>query len=579
MYSQKQLQQIYKRIVGAMSGLAEIKVEVHEQVSPHWDPVNRAVRMPNKISYAKDEQDSFELSKGVVVHESGHVLFCPPFDSNDKEEYEWFNVFADCNNEYKVTQLFPHLKGPLAKKTTTLIERRPKLLQTDNPFLQVLMRCDRVAQLNPTFPENYDACLKKFVEETVSSFNERNIASANGDELVSFVKEIFQRWHELKGNRGQPGQEKGPVPTLLKELGDLIKSGAPKEQIDKKKEEIQQSKQDGVSYEEINRELVSDHVKVTAKGMADYSQYSLEELKEMLKNPQGKSESSSNGGWGCDDLKTEVVTTRPPVDEVEDRYRYNKKEAYEYGKKINRELRKRIKLQKDFEKRHRTGRIDMSEIRKQMAQVGRIYKETIFERGESFRRGGEWAIEVLIDCSGSMSSRNKMSEAKKTLAVLGYALDGLPNVHYALTGFNTQHDFGTDIQLKRFNDKRFNISHVDGLYPCAGNADGYNIREATKRLMKFRNMKKILVVVSDGQPAYLNGIDDTKKAVEIAEHFGVKVLGIGIKGCNENSMADIYPRKLFLYNIETMYKEITDRVLEMLQQKPNRKIVKRQTFR
>ena len=106
-------------------------------------------------------------------------------------------------------------------------------------------------------------------------------------------------------------------------------------------------------------------------------------------------------------------------------------------------------------------------------------------------------------------------------------LDGLPNVHYALTGF-TENSGPVDVMIKKFGEKKINIKKLDGLAAGGGNCDGFNIRSSAKRLLRFKNMKKVMIVISDGQPAYNDGIDDTKKSVKQAEHFGIRITSYNV---------------------------------------------------
>jgi|TARA_Y100000310_G_scaffold340611_1_gene437053 hypothetical protein len=572
-YNQKTLTGIYKRIVGAMSGLADIDVRIHAQTSPHWNPEDRSVNMPLSVFFADNDEEDFTFGRGIVVHESSHVLFCPPFEPDSKDLAEWFNVFADCNNEWKTTQLWPHLKQPLAAKTQALVKKRPAVLTSDNPFMQVIMRCDKVSELSPEFPENYDPDLVDFVEWTTKSFHTGNIAEATGDELIEFCKSVNDRWQKLTSTKKQEGA-KGSTRThkLMKELGDLIKSGASKEAIQKKQEQIAKSSTKKELFKQgIDRTIIGELGKIS--GTPNYNNLSLEELKEKLKEAKpGKVGETAQGGWGCDEIPQHNVVTGQPYHDSG--FEIDKSKAYKQGKKINRALRRKIHLQEDYEKRHRSGRIDFNEVRRQVGQLGQIFKENIFERNNTFTRGGQWAVEVLVDCSGSMNGRNKMWEAKQAMATLAYALDGLPNVKYALTGFN----FAQDVQempVKRFQDRKFDMRKLSALYADGGNCDGHNILAAAKRLNKFRNIKKLLVVISDGQPAYQNGIDHTKKAVEVAERFGIRVLGIGIEGCTEKALEHIYPNRYLFENTENLHQELTGLILSALGQRDAVKLVKR----
>lgn len=566
-YKQDTLKGIYRRVVSSMSGLSEVGVELHEQTCPHFDPNKNVVRMPTEISYASDDEEGFQVGRGIVVHEAGHVLFAPKFDTKEQDEAEWFNVFADVNNEWKVTQLWPHLKQPLRNKTRLLFKKKPEILQSDNPFLQVLMRTDKLCDLKPTFPKDYNPQLTKFVETTSQEFHDKGIAEATGDELVKFTRKIYRRWCKL---HQQSKEKKHDINNLMKELGDLIKNGATTEEIEAKNAEIKRA---AGSRPKFKDKIPVSVVRETPQSKTkNYNGLTLEELKERLKETEAKIGNKAGGSWGCEEINNPSSVYEMPPDGKE-QINYDMEEAYKKGKIINKMLKRKIALQDDYEKRHRSGRIDFDEIRRQVSNVGRIYKESIFQRTNFFSRGGEWAIEVLLDCSGSMNG-HKMSQAKQMFATLGYALDGIPNVHYALTGFKAN-EHVVDYTVKKFNERRLSMDKLNRLNAGGGNADGYNIRSASNRLLKFRNMKKILVIISDGQPAYENGIDDTKLAVQQAEQRGIGVIGIGIEGCTQKSLQAIYPKNYLFHNTDNMPNDVTNLILSSLGQKDKLKLVKR----
>ena len=81
----------------------------------------------------------------------------------------------------------------------------------------------------------------------------------------------------------------------------------------------------------------------------------------------------------------------------------------------------------------------------------------------------------------------------------------------------------------------------------SNNFDGYSIRYASKMLQKRPEKNKLLIVISDGQPAanvydsYSNiGVADTKDAVRQATADGVIVHGIAIGGTSDTVLREIY---------------------------------------
>ena len=256
----------------------------------------------------------------------------------------------------------------------------------------------------------------------------------------------------------------------------------------------------------------------------------------------------------------------------------------EDGKRLSRALRKKIKQLQDFTHRHRSGpTLDANEIRNQVRKYGRIIKPTIFQREEDYQRIGEWVISVLCDCSGSMSG-DKMRYAKQALATVAVALNDLPHVKFELYGFTDDYvddDANIiDIKIKEYNET-FSVSQLKDLTSYYGNCDGYNIRTAIKRMEKYKGKKRVIVVISDGQPAYGNGMEDTTNVVARAEEQGIKVIGVGIPGVNEQQLAEIYTqdkRRLVIEeekNLDELPEKLALMILEAIDDRTQQRFVKR----
>jgi nitric oxide reductase activation protein len=267
-------------------------------------------------------------------------------------------------------------------------------------------------------------------------------------------------------------------------------------------------------------------------------------------------------------LGKKLIVIEPP--DCKNPEEYDKNQAYKVAMKLKKHLRQRIFQQLDFEQKHKSGSVDIDAIRSQVAKCGRITNNAVFQRKNFYTRGGEWVVEVLIDLSGSM--KGKMGDAKQALATLGYAFDGLPNVHYALTGFTTTPEQGVvEVHIKNHTDRRMNIKRVDKLDAMCGNADGVNIRSACIRLLRRKNMKRLLVVISDGEPAGPffeargSSVEDVRQAVKFAEHYGVKVVGIGIPEIEPVAMKKMYKNWICFDKTDGIYKSIGKLIVEALE--------------
>jgi cobaltochelatase CobT len=171
------------------------------------------------------------------------------------------------------------------------------------------------------------------------------------------------------------------------------------------------------------------------------------------------------------------------------------------------------------------------------------------------------AVEILIDLSGSM--HDNIEQVKSASFVISETLTNL-NINHEILGFSTKQfekdKNGNYPELKQFkaveDNTRFNrfekLHHFviksfnsDDNSPIVNiksnecNIDGESLLWATNRLLKRPEARKIIFVLSDGEP---NGradvsvlFEDLKKTVKLVESTGVQVLALGINGdhCKE----------------------------------------------
>jgi Mg-chelatase subunit ChlD len=571
-YNKKTMQGIYKRVVGAMSGLKDIEIKIDTNVCPCFDIQTNTILMPETMPFAENDEEDFQFSRGTLVHESSHVLFAPNISAKydryesegvcPKDFAEWFNVFADLNNEYKVAMVFPTLKKPLADKTEALFKKKPKQLKSDNPFMQVLMRCDKLANIKPEYPEGYNKVLIDFIEDTVKKFNMRKIQSCKGKELCIFTDEVFRDWTDLCNQHKHGSSElQKLLDKLNKQLGQAIKSKDSK-MIEKLEKMIKEKSPDGSSWFQDNNEI-SREVKSPSN---NFSESDLKDLIEQVKAKEAEKQKEENEAMSSIFSRSPGNMTQTRPDGLS-RDNYNKPEAIKQGRVINRRLKNQVKLQEDFESKHRSGNsIDLQEVTRQIAQAGRIYKTNVFQRKNNFTRGGEWAIEVMVDCSGSMGGKN-MRDAKQALATLAYALNGLPNVHYALTGFEETSGYN-EYQVKLFHERSLKTRYLDSLGARGGTPIETAVQMSMKRLVKFKNIRKIMVVITDG----CGDVTSTTQNVKIAERFKIKVIGIGI---GSDKIKESFGNHYLYKDTSNLDADLTRLILENLHERKTAKLVKR----
>jgi cobalamin biosynthesis protein CobT len=181
------------------------------------------------------------------------------------------------------------------------------------------------------------------------------------------------------------------------------------------------------------------------------------------------------------------------------------------------------------------------------------------------------AIEILIDESGSMSG-SKTHTTKMAAIAFAEALKDL-QIPFEITGFTSVPDSRVSAYAASVKDKsRFNRtserleldifksfeSHsllgLDKIEAKCQNPDGECVAWAAKRLALRKEKRKILMVLSDGQPATGDGAHaklctDLRKKVELISKSGIEVVGIGIE---TSAVKDYYPDYLVLNSVSEL---------------------------
>lgn len=145
----------------------------------------------------------------------------------------------------------------------------------------------------------------------------------------------------------------------------------------------------------------------------------------------------------------------------------------------------------------------------------------------------ELAVYILVDLSGSMTNANtlrgptRINSVKNAACVLSEACRELKIVH-SVTGFNNQSN-PTHYNAVTWEDSE--SSKISSFEAKGDNRDGFSIRVAANELSFRPEPKKVLFVLSDGQPNSDNyqGLiahGDVKQAVFEAKKKGLQVISI-----------------------------------------------------
>lgn len=185
---------------------------------------------------------------------------------------------------------------------------------------------------------------------------------------------------------------------------------------------------------------------------------------------------------------------------------------------------------------------------------GRIHNPSLYRLAVPMRGDGDWnsrifkkkkevekintAVTILTDWSGSMSWGNKDEFAVDASAQFVHLFENVMRVPVELLAFTCM-SAPVNYIIKDFNDRATPESIASSFASIApymaGNADGDSILWAASRLSTRRELRKILIVLSDGSPteAFTGCAGSGLKIVlEDIRKGGIEVYGIGI--CDRN---------------------------------------------
>jgi hypothetical protein len=179
------------------------------------------------------------------------------------------------------------------------------------------------------------------------------------------------------------------------------------------------------------------------------------------------------------------------------------------------------------------------------------------------------AVCVLVDTSGSMVGK-KMYFATHAALLLNESIGRALHVPLEITGFTDAY-IGNPVMFlhKRYDqmkaDDRLLDSFIRSMKRMYGNPDGENILWAYSRLIKRKEKKKVMIVLSDGTP-------DATKPQDGCAHFTHEV----IKQIEAENRIDIYGIGICDHSVKRFYKhhsvitdgsQIGDKLLQVVEEK------------
>lgn len=222
---------------------------------------------------------------------------------------------------------------------------------------------------------------------------------------------------------------------------------------------------------------------------------------------------------------------------------------------------------------HRKGKLYNPVLARLLMGDDRVFRK------KQVGRSKDVAVSLVVDCSGSMYRDSKIRNA----VIAAYAFCSvLTNMGIAcevigFTTLNVECDYAYSrigaIYMpifKSFTDQWDMSAKRRTIYPCENkqmlknNVDGECVQIAANRLLARPEAGKIMIVLSDGQPA-ADGVNldlesHLQSTLEDLEKR-IKIIGIGIQS---DSVADYYKNYVVLDQVEDLPKTVIQKVKSLL---------------
>lgn len=531
---------------------------------------------------AHDRYSSFDVLKEKGVDPKGLLLFVWNFleDSRvnniEAREYQGFRENWDESSAILIDKIFSRAKKEgttVSKLTTALLYWESSVSAGAFPTIEL------ITSKTKTNKKILDV-LNNFTDRLVAChfiLNKRLGTEATYSLAVDILEKLQEECGEefkpmpkpVEGKEDKGGDDKAASSTSSEESGG--DKGSKKESGSTKKDD---------EYKIIN-------LKLTEEDLAKFSITLPEHGEEMGKTginfePVGSTKES----WDITDYSKFIVVdypkslgdkkylepnpkTREFLKEYESRVEPKLMSQENFAQQVRKLIQIRSKAQMQYGVKK--GKLDQSRLSR-ICFNAPGFNERVF-KNKIENKVLDAAITVLVDMSGSMGG-SKVQYALASTLLVNEVCSTL-NIPVEILGFTDGYNPSMDIApvmfvYKNFSDLKIDNERIKGCFSMSslfmfGNPDGENILWAHDRLIKRKEKKKLLIVMSDGSPAASKssvGLENfTLKAIqEIEASKNVDIYGLGL--CS-NSVEHFYKSRSVVNNPE----DIPSKLLELIERK------------
>jgi len=200
------------------------------------------------------------------------------------------------------------------------------------------------------------------------------------------------------------------------------------------------------------------------------------------------------------------------------------------------------------------GRLDPTRVHR--VALGRM---DVFYRRSS-RSSERVGFLLLVDESGSMRVDDRYVHARKAAVLFSEVLRELKIAHMVM-GFTADSESVCSAEhrvYRTFSERHARASPgIASITARVNNRDHVSIRVAVDYLARQPFQKRVLLVISDGEPAASDytapeSVRETARAVRDARKRGIRVIGISIDPGAGNYLHEIYPSRVVVKRLEEL---------------------------
>jgi hypothetical protein len=505
----------------------------------------------------KLDNDSYEnliQQKAVALHELGHVLFTDGDKWIDSRVNHTFcNIIEDGRVEESMARTYPKARSYFFYLNEKIGKAVPRIIPLPILTAEFLLRTAKKTTGFPPMPTASISKLKKKLKDDYYWFGERvrkAVDAPNEEEAIKYTKEIEEKWMKLFGKDSKklfPGMTKTPFKSIeeKRKSQQQPQPMPPNLPNSKSKQILEQEKKE---FSKGNEKEKQEKKEGEGKEGEQKKQESEGEGKEQKKktNKEGKCKSSKQL---YEDAKNEAkaelekdVKKEMQAESQEDNSQKSDPKFDSYSKMseskklLEGEAISTIHLEpvaqklvhifkviaqrgKGWDGNQTIGKIDGSKLYKVANDKGNV---RVFKQMKQSKEHVDLSVAILLDVSGSMQGISLL--ATESTYVVARALE-LAKLNSEVVIFGTG-ETKSLYGLKSFNQSllyaknRFIPRAICStpLYPA--------LEGAQKSLGNVKSKKKIIIVITDGEPNEGGGPEECKQKIKEIEKTGISVVGI-----------------------------------------------------